>query len=113
MPDTPKHIIDQLAALGQESRFRVFRRLMKAGPDGIPAGQLASELDILPNTLSTHLGILSRTGLVSSRRDGRTLYYSADIESVSGMVEGIVADCCNGNPDLCKSLQTSKVLQCG
>lgn len=101
MSDDSKLIIEQMAALGQETRFRVFRFLMAAGPEGIPAGELASALDIRPNTLSTHLGILARCDLVRSRREGRTLFYSANIEGVQELLKGIVADCCNGHPEVC------------
>ena len=102
MDERSKLIIDQMGALGQDTRFRVFRALMSATPDGIPAGELATQLDILPSTLSTHLAILSRADLVSYRREGRTLFYAANIESVRGMLEHLVSDCCDGHADLCE-----------
>ena len=109
MSDESKILIEQMAALGQESRFRVFRHLMTAGPDGISAGALAEAMGIRPNTLSTHLGILSRCELIRARRDGRTLYYSANIEGVRDMLAGIVADCCNGHPEVCGVIDDVRV----
>ena len=109
MSDDSKLIIEQMAALGQDSRFRVFRHLMSAGPDGVSAGDLANAMNIRPNTLSTHLGILTRCDLIRSRRDGRTLYYSANIDGVQEMLKGIVADCCNGHPEVCGVLNNFQV----
>ena len=112
MNQSTTRIIDQMAALGQESRFRVFQYLMQEGPDGVAAGHLSDALEIRPSTLSTHLGILSRADLVVSRREGRTLFYSANISGVSTLIEGLVADCCHGHPELCRSLPASSTLDC-
>ena len=113
MADSSRATIDQLAALGQETRFRIFRHLMTAGREEVPVGALGELLDILPSTLSTHLGILARVNLVRARRDGRTLYYSADIDGVRAMFEALVKDCCNGHPELCAALDAADLFTCG
>ena len=96
--------IEQLSALAQQTRFNVFRTLMRAAPAGLPAGVLASELDVAPNTLSAHLGILTRAGLTSMRREGRSLIYSADTAAVSALIRSLMQDCCGGHPDVCGPL---------
>ena len=93
--------LNALAALGQETRLDVFRLLVKAGKDGMTAGAISEALDVRPNTLSTHLGALSRSGLVSSERDGRSIHYRADLRTMQFLVTYLLQDCCGGNPDLC------------
>ncbi len=90
-----------LAALGQETRLDVFRLLVKAGRDGLTAGAVAEALDVLPNTLSTHLAALSRSGLVRAERDGRSICYRADLVTMQHLVTYLLQDCCGGNPELC------------
>jgi ArsR family transcriptional regulator, arsenate/arsenite/antimonite-responsive transcriptional repressor len=96
--------VDALAALAQPTRLDVFRMLVKAGPDGLSAGDVAETQGVPHNTMSTHLAILARAGLVASRRDGRSVIYSADIEGTRALMSFLVADCCDGHPDVCAPL---------
>lgn len=88
-------IITALAALAQESRLRVFRLLVTAGPAGMPAGQIAEELAITPNTLSFHLSHLKNAGLVAVRREGRSLIYSAEYGRARAVVDYLTENCCS------------------
>lgn len=88
-------VVAALSALAQESRLRVFRLLVTAGPQGMPAGQIAEELDITPNTLSFHLNLLKNAGLLTVRRDGRSLIYSAAYEQMRGLVAYLSENCCS------------------
>lgn len=96
--------VDALSALAQGHRLTAFRLLVAAGPEGMPAGDIARELGILPNTLSTHLTILSHAGLIGSRRQGRSIIYSADFARMRGLLDFLVADCCGGRPEICAPL---------
>ncbi|MHA7776510.1 ArsR/SmtB family transcription factor [Roseibium sp. M-1] len=93
--------LNALAALGQETRLDVFRLLVKAGKEGMTAGAISDALDVRPNTLSTHLGALSRSGLVRAERDGRSICYRASLETMQVLVTYLLQDCCGGNPELC------------
>ena len=93
--------IDGLGSLAQPTRLAVFRRLLAAHPRTIPAGELARLCDVPHNTMSTHLGVLSRAGLVEVERDGRAMNYRADVKAFRGLVKFLAGDCCNGRPDLC------------
>ena len=94
-------VISQLSALAQATRFGVFRLLMRQGKDGLPAGSIAEKLGVPQNTLSTHLNILSNAGLISSRREGRSLIYSVSINETRRFLNYLVNDCCEGHPELC------------
>lgn len=96
--------VDLLSALAQGSRLAVFRLLVKAGPDGLPAGEIAREVGVRPNTLSTHLGILEQAGLVQARRAGRWVIYAADYAAMQALLGFLVDDCCGGNPEICAPL---------
>ena len=76
------HALAALAALGQPTRLEIFQRLMRAEPDGLPAGAIADLVGCRHNTLSTHLSILARSGLVRGTRNGRSIIYRADVESI-------------------------------
>ncbi len=93
--------VDSLSALAHAHRLAVFRLLVRAGADGIAAGEIARELGVLPNTLSSHLTILGHAGLIRSRRDGRSVIYSADYEGMRALLGFLVADCCAGRPEIC------------
>jgi ArsR family transcriptional regulator, arsenate/arsenite/antimonite-responsive transcriptional repressor len=95
------HALAALAALGQPTRLAIFRLLMQHEPKGFPAGALAEALECPPNTLSTHVGILARAGLVRGARDGRSIVYRADVEGMRALMSFLVTDCCNGHPELC------------
>lgn len=85
-----------LAALAQDSRLDVFRLLVRAGQAGMPAGAVATALDIAPNTLSFHFDRLRHAGLVSVTRDGRSLIYTARYETMRGLLDYLSDDCCAG-----------------
>jgi len=93
-----------LSALAQEHRLAVFRLLVQAGAAGLPAGGIAREVGVLPNTLSSHLTILGHAGLIRSRRDGRSVIYSADYDGMRDLLGFLVADCCAGHPEICAPL---------
>jgi len=96
--------IKRLSALAQESRLAVFRLLVKAGPDGVPAGEIARALEITPNTLSAQLTVLANAGLVASRRDGRSIIYAAGYDNMSELLVYLMEDCCQGRPEVCAPL---------
>lgn len=93
--------IDRLASLAQPTRLSAFRRLLAAHPGSVPAGDLARACDAPHNTMSTHLGVLMRAGLISVERSGRSMNYRADVEAFRRLVSFLTSDCCNGRPDLC------------
>jgi DNA-binding transcriptional ArsR family regulator len=85
-----------LAALAQDSRLEVFRLLVQAGPEGLPAGEIAERLGIPSSTLSFHVKTLAHAGLVESRQDGRFIHYSADFDAMNGLVAFLGENCCGG-----------------
>ena len=85
-----------LAALAQENRLDVFRLLVEAGPDGMPAGEIASVLKLAPNTLTFHFDRLRMAGLVSVRRDGRSMIYAARFETMNALLGYLTENCCKG-----------------
>ncbi len=95
------HALAALAALGQPTRLEIFRLLMRREPQGLPAGAIAETVGCPQNTLSSHLGILARAGLVRGTRDGRSIVYRADVEGMRDLIDFLVTDCCDGHPDLC------------
>jgi ArsR family transcriptional regulator, arsenate/arsenite/antimonite-responsive transcriptional repressor len=96
--------VDVLAALAHEGRLAVFRLLVKAGPDGLAAGDIARKLGTAPNTMSAQLLILSNAGLVHARRDGRSIIYAVDFEHMGALLLFLTRDCCNGRPEICLPL---------
>lgn len=96
--------VEALSALAHNHRLAVFRLLVRAGSDGMAAGDIAREVGVLPNTLSTHLTILGHAGLIQSRRDGRSVIYSADYEGMRDLLDFLVSDCCAGRPEICAPL---------
>jgi len=88
--------IDALAALAQESRLKVFRLLVEAGPAGVAAGRIAERLELPPATLSFHLAHLVRAGLARSRQNGRFVIYSADFQNMNRLVGFLTENCCGG-----------------
>jgi ArsR family transcriptional regulator, arsenate/arsenite/antimonite-responsive transcriptional repressor len=96
--------IDAFAALAQTTRLDAFKLIVMHEPDGIPAGEISRILNIPQNTMSAHLGILSRSGLISSERQSRSIIYRADFESLRGAINFLLKDCCAGHPDICVPL---------
>ncbi len=91
-----------LSALGQETRLDVFRLLVQAGSKGMLAGEIAAEMGVLQNTMSTNLSILHHAGLVRNTREGRAIRYFADMDGMRGMLGFLMEDCCGGQPELCQ-----------
>jgi ArsR family transcriptional regulator, arsenate/arsenite/antimonite-responsive transcriptional repressor len=85
-----------LAALAQENRLDVFRLLVQAGPDGMPAGEIADALGIAPNTLTFHFDRLRMAGLISVRREGRSMIYAAQFDTMSALLGYLTENCCGG-----------------
>jgi DNA-binding transcriptional ArsR family regulator len=90
-----------LAALAQSTRLDVFRLLAKHEPEGLAAGDIARALAVPQNTMSSHLSILSRAGLVSAARTGRSIIYRADLSQFQAVVLFMLRDCCDGRPEIC------------
>ena len=95
------HALAALSALGQPTRLQIFQLLMGAEPEGRQAGTIAEAIGCPHNTLSSHLAILARAGLVRGTRDGRAIVYRADVEGMRRLVSYLVNDCCEGHPELC------------
>jgi len=96
--------IDAFSALAQASRLDAFRLLMDHEPKGLPAGEIARLLGIPQNTMSSHLAILGRAGLVSAERQSRSIIYRAEMDRVREIAAFLVNDCCGGRPELCAPL---------
>jgi ArsR family transcriptional regulator len=90
-----------LAALAQSTRLDVFRLLAKHEPEGLAAGDIAKALAVPQNTMSSHLGILSRAGLVTAQRFSRSIVYRADLKAFQSVVLFMLRDCCDGRPEIC------------
>ncbi|WP_367717439.1 helix-turn-helix transcriptional regulator [Nitratireductor sp. GISD-1A_MAKvit] len=104
--------IEALAALGQETRLDVFRLLVKAGPEGLPAGEVAARLGVVQNTASAHLKVLSQSGMIRAEREGRIIRYTADMTGFRDLLAFLMEDCCNGNPDLCRPAIEAATCHC-
>ena len=87
-----------LAALAQDNRLDVFRLLVQAGPEGMPAGAVAEALDLAPNTLTFHFDRLRTAGLVTVRREGRSMIYAAQFEQMNALLAFLTENCCGGAP---------------
>lgn len=96
--------IEAFSALAQATRLEVFRLLVRQEPNGLPAGEIARRLNVPHNTMSTHLAILSRSGLVTNERHSRSLIYRVELQAVRQLVVYLLRDCCNGKPELCAPL---------
>ena len=93
--------VTALAALAQDNRLDVFRLLVQAGPDGMAAGAIAETLELAPNTLTFHFDRLRFAGLVTVRRDGRSMIYAARYEAMNELVSFLTENCCQGAPESC------------
>lgn len=91
-----KQVLAALAALAQESRLAAFRLLVQAGPDGLAASRIAEQLQLAPSSLSFHLKELSHAGLISARQAGRFVIYSANVDTMSGVIGFLTDNCCGG-----------------
>ncbi len=97
--------ITRLSALAQPARLAVFRLLVRAGPSGIAAGDIASQMHTAPNTLSAQLAVLVQAGLISGTREGRSIRYAAHPEAIRDLILYLMDDCCNGHPEICAPVQ--------
>ena len=88
-------------ALSQETRLRILRLLVVAGPEGIAAGTIAERGAVSPSNVSFHLKELERAGLITARRDARSIIYAASFDALSGLIRFLMDDCCNGRPEIC------------
>lgn len=104
--------LSALSALGQDTRLEVFRLLVRAGPQGVAAGEVAARLGTVQNTMSSHLKILSQAGLIRAERDGRTIRYVADMTGFRDLLSFLMEDCCNGSPDLCRPVIEAVTCNC-
>ena len=93
-----------LASLAQDTRLDAFRLLVRHEPEGLPAGEIARQLDVPQNTMSAHLATLARAGLVKSERHSRLIVYRADLEVLRELTLFLVKDCCSGRTELCAPL---------
>jgi protein-tyrosine-phosphatase/DNA-binding transcriptional ArsR family regulator len=93
--------IEGFGSLAQATRLAAVRHLLAVHPQSLPAGEIARLCEVPHNTMSTHLGILSRAGLISVEKDGRSMNYRADVDGFRDLLEFLSRDCCNGRPELC------------
>lgn len=93
--------ITALSALAHQGRLTIFRELVKAGPLGLAAGEVSRRVGIAPNTLSASFTVLSHAGLVTSRRQGRSIIYTAAYDRMGGLLAYLMEDCCQGRPEVC------------
>ncbi|MGO4835682.1 ArsR/SmtB family transcription factor [Rhizobiaceae sp. 2RAB30] len=94
-------------ALSQETRLRILRMLVVAGPDGLAAGAIAEQAEVSASNVSFHLKELERAGLASARRDARSIIYSAQYDQISGLIRFLMEDCCSGRPEICAPVVTA------
>ena len=99
-----RQALTAFAALSQETRLRIVRLLVRAGPDGVPAGAIAESVKVSPSNVSFHLKELERTGMIASRREARSIIYAADYETLGGVIRFLMEDCCAGRPEICAPL---------
>lgn len=96
-----KQAIDAFAALAQETRLSIFRLLVQRGPNGLHASEIATQVGVPASTLSHHLGILERAGLLRSWRVQRQIFYATHYEGTRRLIAFLMEDCCQGRPEIC------------
>jgi DNA-binding transcriptional ArsR family regulator len=99
-----RQALSAFAALSQDTRLSIVRLLVKAGADGIAAGEVADEVGVSASNLSFHLKELQRAGLIEARREARSIIYSADYGGLRGLIGFLMKDCCGGRPEICAPL---------
>ena len=100
--------IGTLGALAQIDRLAAFRLLVKAGPAGLPSGNVAAELNLAPTNMSFHLAALERSGLVTAQRDGRRIVYRANFQRMRSLLAFLTEDCCGNDPAICNFSNTCR-----
>jgi len=98
--------IEAFGALAQDSRMAIYRLLVREVPRGLPVGEISRRLDIVPSTLSGHLGILRRSGLVTSTRHQREIHYEANLDTMGELVRYMLEECCDGKVENCGDVAT-------
>lgn len=96
-----RQALSAFGALSQETRLRILRMLVVAGPDGMAAGMIAEQAEVSPSNVSFHLKELEHAGLVTARRDARSIIYSAEYDALTGLIRFLMEDCCSGRPEIC------------
>ncbi|MGV6803150.1 MAG: ArsR/SmtB family transcription factor [Ruegeria sp.] len=96
--------IDAFTALAHPTRLEVFRLLVRIGPEGLPALEISRKLGTKPSTLSGHLSILKRAGVLNATRYQREIHYAANLKSVNALVQFLIADCCGGQIENCSEI---------
>jgi DNA-binding transcriptional ArsR family regulator len=104
--------VTSLSALAHSGRLEVFRLLVRAGHEGMAAGEIARATGSLANTLSANLNILSAAGLTAARRDGRSIIYTADYDRMRELLAFLMEDCCGGKPEICAPLAAAASRAC-
>lgn len=89
-------------AISQETRLRIVRQLVKAGPNGMAAGDIGTAMEVSASNASFHLKELERSGLIAARRESRSIVYTADYDALSGLIRFLMEDCCSGRPEICE-----------
>ena len=105
--------ISALGALAHDGRLGVFRLLVRTGPDGLAAGEIARATGAVQSTLSANLAVLARAGLIVARRDGRSIIYTAAYEQMRELLGFLMEDCCAGKPEICAPLAALASRPCG
>lgn len=98
---TETQALEAFSALSQETRLRIIRLLVTAGPEGLAAGAIGEAVGASSSRLSFHLHHLEQAGLVQSRREARSIIYNAAYPALSALVSFLMRDCCQGHPDVC------------
>ncbi len=104
--------LDAFAALSQETRLRMVRVLVQAGPRGLSAGAVGEAVGASSSGASFHLAHLERSGLIESRRESRSIIYSASYDTLAGLVEFLMRDCCSGHPEICAPAAAAAAAAC-
>lgn len=104
-------VVSALSALAHQHRLRIFRLLVRAGPSGIPAGEIAEHVGISPTSTSFHLKELDHAGLITPTRAGRFVRYAVRVEGMRQLLTYLTEDCCQGQPELCgTAVKTARVV---
>ncbi len=98
--------IDAFSALAQATRMTIFRMLVREGPEGLRVGEISRRLGVVPSTLSGHLAVLRRAGLLRATRHQREIHYAADLGAMNALIGFLLADCCRGAPETCAQILT-------
>ncbi len=96
--------VETFTALAQESRLAIYRLLVREEPHGLPVGEISRRLDIVPSTLSGHLGVLKRAGLLKSTRHQREIHYATNLDAMGDLVRFMLEDCCDGKVENCSEI---------